>query len=136
MNNRACILTTHSMEEADALCSRIGIMVNGAMQCIGTPQHLKAKFGEGYELEIRYTDNVQAKIHAFVTQHFPEALQIDVIPGRISYSIVGSEKLLGRVFALFEAHKDEVGIVDYSFNQPTLEGVFIKFARKQIDETV
>lgn len=29
------------MEEADALCNRIGIMVAGSLDCIGTPQHLK-----------------------------------------------------------------------------------------------
>jgi ATP-binding cassette subfamily A (ABC1) protein 5 len=30
--NRGAILTTHYMEEADALCTRIGIMVNGQME--------------------------------------------------------------------------------------------------------
>lgn len=29
------------MEEAEALCTRIAIMVNGRLMCIGTPQHLK-----------------------------------------------------------------------------------------------
>jgi ATP-binding cassette subfamily A (ABC1) protein 3 len=43
--NRAVVLTTHALEEADVLCDRIGIMVNGALQCLGTSQHLKSKFG-------------------------------------------------------------------------------------------
>src|SRR3546814_19407879 len=47
------ILTTHSMEEAEALCGRIGIMVNGKLRCLGSPQHLKAKFGAGYEVDLR-----------------------------------------------------------------------------------
>lgn len=46
------ILTTHSMEEAEALCTRIGIMVNGQLRCLGTSQHLKNRFGQGFELEI------------------------------------------------------------------------------------
>lgn len=50
--SRAVILTTHSMEEADALCARIGIMCSGVMQCLGTPLHLKNKFGTGYTLSI------------------------------------------------------------------------------------
>lgn len=41
------VLTTHSMEEAEALSSRLGIMVKGNFQCIGTPQHIKNKYGEG-----------------------------------------------------------------------------------------
>jgi len=39
------ILTTHSMEEAEALSTRLGIMVNGNFKCLGTAQHLKNKFG-------------------------------------------------------------------------------------------
>ena len=47
------ILTTHSMEEAEALATRIGIMVSGNFKCIGTPQHIKSKFGKGFEIEIK-----------------------------------------------------------------------------------
>ena len=47
------ILTTHSMEEAEALCTRIGIMVNGRLQCLGSCQHLKFRFGNGYEIDIK-----------------------------------------------------------------------------------
>jgi ATP-binding cassette subfamily A (ABC1) protein 3 len=43
--NATVILTTHSMEEAEALSSRLGIMVKGNFQCIGTPQHIKNKYG-------------------------------------------------------------------------------------------
>jgi ATP-binding cassette, subfamily A (ABC1), member 3 len=47
---RGCtiILTTHSMEEVEALCSSIGIMVGGRLRCLGTSQHLKSKFGQGF----------------------------------------------------------------------------------------
>jgi hypothetical protein len=45
MKDRAVILTTHSMEECEALCSRIGILVQGALTCLGTSQHLKHRFG-------------------------------------------------------------------------------------------
>jgi ATP-binding cassette, subfamily A (ABC1), member 3 len=39
------VLTTHSMEEAEALSSRLAIMVRGNFRCIGTPQHIKNKYG-------------------------------------------------------------------------------------------
>jgi len=38
------------MEECEALCTRLAIMVNGKFRCLGTPQELKYKFGEGYTL--------------------------------------------------------------------------------------
>ena len=35
------ILTSHSMEECEALCDRLAIMVGGTFQCVGGPQHIK-----------------------------------------------------------------------------------------------
>ncbi|CAN1829239.1 ABC transporter A family member 1 [Linum perenne] len=52
----AVILTTHSMNEAQALCTRIGIMVGGRLRCLGTPQHLKTRFGNHLELEVKPTE--------------------------------------------------------------------------------
>ena len=46
-------MTTHSMEEADALCTRVGIMVKGELRCIGSTQHLKNLYGAGYTLEMK-----------------------------------------------------------------------------------
>ena len=47
------ILTSHSMEECEALCTRIGIMVKGRLQCIGPIQHLKSRFGTGLIVDIK-----------------------------------------------------------------------------------
>ena len=50
----AVILTTHSMEEAEALSTKLGIMVRGGVfRCMGSSQHIKDKFGVGYEVEIK-----------------------------------------------------------------------------------
>ncbi|XP_072934146.1 cholesterol transporter ABCA5-like [Epargyreus clarus] len=56
---KGAILTTHSMEEADALCSRVGIMVKGGLRCIGSTQHLKNLYGAGYTLEMKIGQNNQ-----------------------------------------------------------------------------
>eukprot|EP00981_Chlorochromonas_danica_P003709 scaffold684_cov167-Ochromonas_danica.AAC.8 len=56
------ILTTHSMEEAEALCTRIGVMVNGGMQCLGSAQHLKHRFGQGYEVNLKLQDPPEAAV--------------------------------------------------------------------------
>lgn len=50
----AVILTTHSMEEAEALSTKMGIMVRGGIfRCFGSSQHIKNKFATGYEVEIK-----------------------------------------------------------------------------------
>jgi ABC-type multidrug transport system ATPase subunit len=51
--NRTVILVSHSMEEVEALCTRVGVMVSGRVQCLGSVQHLKGKFGSGYLVEVR-----------------------------------------------------------------------------------
>ena len=47
------ILTTHSMEEVEALCTRIGIMVGGRLRCLGSAQHLRSTHGAGFSAELR-----------------------------------------------------------------------------------
>ena len=49
-NGQAIILTSHSMEECDELCGRLGIMVNGQFQCFGPTRYLKQKFGQGFTI--------------------------------------------------------------------------------------
>ena len=49
---RSIVLTTHSMEEADALCGRIGIMAYGRLRCLGPSLHLKRRFGDGFRVEV------------------------------------------------------------------------------------
>jgi ATP-binding cassette subfamily A (ABC1) protein 3 len=62
------ILTTHSMEEAEALSTKLGIMVNGNFKCIGTPQHIKSKYGEGYEIEIKVVPCSKEQIMQYMVQ--------------------------------------------------------------------
>ena len=41
------------MEEGEALCTRIAIMVNGQFQCMGSVQQLKNSLGKGYTLDAK-----------------------------------------------------------------------------------
>jgi len=50
---RQIIIVVVSMEECEALCTRLAIMVNGQFKCLGSTQHLKAKFGTGYILIVK-----------------------------------------------------------------------------------
>lgn len=50
---KSIVLTSHSMEECEALCTLLTIIVNGNCQCYGSSQHLKNKFTRGFELKIK-----------------------------------------------------------------------------------
>lgn len=52
-SGKSIVLTSHSMEECEALCTRLAIMVNGEFKCIGSTQHLKNKFSKGLILKIK-----------------------------------------------------------------------------------
>jgi len=60
------VITTHSMDEAEALAERIGIMVAGKFICLGTAQHLKSKYGEGYEIYVRAVNPTQEEIEDYL----------------------------------------------------------------------
>jgi ABC-type multidrug transport system ATPase subunit len=63
------ILTTHNMEECEALCTRVGIMVGGTMRCLGSVTHLRARYGRGYQLEIKLADPEPAATFALMREH-------------------------------------------------------------------
>jgi len=52
MTNSSIVLTTHRMDEAEALCDKIGILINGKFVCFGSPGHLKNKYGQGYQITL------------------------------------------------------------------------------------
>lgn len=65
----AVVLTTHSMEEAEALATKIGIMVKGQFKCLGTSQHLKNKFSSGFELDFKIREPNEEKINAVMERN-------------------------------------------------------------------
>ncbi|KAF1787661.1 P-loop containing nucleoside triphosphate hydrolase [Phytophthora cactorum] len=62
------VLTTHSMEECEALCSRVGIMVGGRLRCLGSVQHLKSRFGDGLVFDVKL-DMPSADELEYLVQH-------------------------------------------------------------------
>lgn len=45
LQDSSMILTTHRMDEAESLCDKIAIMINGRFVCYGSPGHLKSTYG-------------------------------------------------------------------------------------------
>ena len=73
-----------SMEECEALCTRLAIMVNGSFKCLGSIQHLKNKYGDGYTITIRVRgpnyESDCSNVRHFVEQNFPYAkLKVSII---------------------------------------------------------
>ena len=62
----ACVLTTHAVEEAEALCDRVGVLLAGRLQCIGSSLHLRARFGRTLRADIKLRPPLEADVDALV----------------------------------------------------------------------
>ncbi|XP_027045418.1 ATP-binding cassette sub-family A member 1-like isoform X2 [Pocillopora damicornis] len=132
---RTVILTSHSMEECEALCSRVAIMVNGQFKCLGSPQHLKNKYGDGYTVTLRIggeNPNLEA-VSEFIKSLFPSAVLKDQHHNQLQYQFPSQGLVLSKVFGHIEANRKIFDIEDYSVSQTTLDQVFINFAKNQTD---
>ncbi|XP_044533206.1 phospholipid-transporting ATPase ABCA3-like [Gracilinanus agilis] len=137
-SGKAIVITSHSMEECEALCTRLSIMVNGQFKCIGSPQHLKSKFGSGYTLLAKVkSKESQAKMEEFkkfIRSTFPGSVLKDEHQGMVHYHLPSKDLSWARVFGILERSKDEYELEDYSISQISLEQVFMNFAHLQFTD--
>ena len=123
------VLTTHSMEECEALCTRVGIMALGELRCIGSIQHLKNRFGQGYLLDVNTLPTRLCAVRDFVMRTFPQSKMAECHGGRVKFRIPKNVMSLAAIFKIMEQHKKALDIEDYSINQATLEQIFLSIAR-------
>ncbi|KAL0964865.1 hypothetical protein UPYG_G00330090 [Umbra pygmaea] len=134
---RGAILTTHYMEEAEAVCDRVAIMVSGELRCIGSIQHLKGKYGHGYSLEIKLSEalaglpNVEL-LNQEILRIFPHAARQESFTTLMLYKVPMEDvRSLAKSFSQLESAKQAFNFEEYNFSQSTLEQVFMDFAKEQ-----
>ncbi|XP_055513529.1 ATP-binding cassette sub-family A member 13-like isoform X2 [Leucoraja erinacea] len=128
----AAILTSHSMEECEALCSRLAIMVNGKFKCIGSPKHIKNRFGEVYTVKVvlsqKSTNSME--LTELLMSHFPGTTLKEEHQYSLEYQVPQKDVELAKMFHFLENNKEQLNIKHYSISQATLDQVFINFARQ------
>uniref|UniRef100_A0A8C7ZQ28 P-type phospholipid transporter n=1 Tax=Oryzias sinensis TaxID=183150 RepID=A0A8C7ZQ28_9TELE len=133
---RSVVLTSHSMEECEALCTRMAIMVNGRFRCLGSVQHLKNRFGDGYTIILRVAgpDPDLRPVMDFIERELPGSTLKEKHRNMLQYQLPSSLTSLARIFSLLSKNKEMLCIEDYSVSQTTLDQVFVNFAKDQSDE--
>ncbi|XP_049802768.1 ATP-binding cassette sub-family A member 7-like [Schistocerca nitens] len=129
---QSVVLTSHSMEECEALCTRLAIMADGQFTCLGSPQHLKNKYGEGYILLVRGETGVFDSALEFVKQYLPEAALREIHCNQAKYQIPQNTVNLAKIFHEMEVCRKSGFIQDYSVSQTQLEEVFLHFAMENM----
>lgn len=126
---RTIILTTHSMEEADILADRIGIVAYGKMAAIGDSVHLKNRFGAGYRLNVSLDEKngggaeevlsvVQTVIPSAVQGQYTDSVSSINVPPEATRDLP----------AAFDALDECKAVASYSVNFSSLEDVFTRLA--------
>uniref|UniRef100_A0A182LRE6 ABC transporter domain-containing protein n=1 Tax=Anopheles culicifacies TaxID=139723 RepID=A0A182LRE6_9DIPT len=134
---KAIVLTSHSMEECEALCTRLAIMVNGEFKCLGSTQHLKNKFSNGYFLTIKLKRTEEAnserieEVKQYIVQRFPEAELKEEYLESVTYQIPSANTRWSTMFGIMEDAKKVLDIEDYALGQTSLEQVFLFFTKFQ-----
>ncbi|CAM4972962.1 unnamed protein product [Rotaria socialis] len=125
-NKLTIILTSHSMEECEFLCSRIGIMSNGTFKCLGFIQDLKRKFSYGYTINIKISSNSTNSENLF--KYLNNEINIKIHHKTESTIILQvNHSSLPKLFDLIEKIKETFFIETYFIQQTTLEENFLSF---------
>eukprot|EP00744_Colponema_vietnamica_P005976 GILI01008708.1.p1 GENE.GILI01008708.1~~GILI01008708.1.p1 ORF type:complete len:199 (+),score=36.93 GILI01008708.1:3-599(+) len=132
------VLTTHHLEEVDVLAHRVGIMDNGLMKCLGSLEHLKRKFGSGFELTLQVADDGQERATAFIMSKYPTAVLVESRQQRILYTLPFETTDLASLFETIQKATDDpaIGITDYTVQQTSLEQVFMRITELGEDSVV
>uniref|UniRef100_A0AAX7TPG7 ABC transporter domain-containing protein n=1 Tax=Astatotilapia calliptera TaxID=8154 RepID=A0AAX7TPG7_ASTCA len=130
----AVVLTSHSMEECEALCSRLAIMVKGQFRCLGSLQHIKNRFGNGFTVKMYLAEAScdVGKITSFMQRRFPSTYLKDQHSAVVEYHVPFAPGGLADIFDQLESNKTALQIKHFSVSQTTLDEVFINFAMGKI----
>lgn len=129
--DRCIVLTTHSMEEAESICQRIGIIARGQLKCIGTLIHLKNKYSQGYQLRVSCDQTHRDRVHEWMLDSLPNIELHGSFAGTQVFRWTQPEEAnLSHVFSKMDKEGKKVGIKDWCIQQATLEEVFLKLAEE------
>ncbi|XP_011868082.1 PREDICTED: uncharacterized protein LOC105562133 isoform X2 [Vollenhovia emeryi] len=132
------ILTSHSVADCEDLCTRVGILARAGLRCIGTPQHLKHKFGEGYVAFLRFGQPVSAAdLRRVILKYLPHAMISSRQATAARLLLPRSQDMpLSVSFSMLKLLAEELKATDYTLTQSSLDQVLVTFSEELDDEAV
>ena len=126
--NKIILLTTHFMDEADALADRIGIMRKGNLSCLGSSYFLKNCFSVGYRIKfVKKNRTVSPALEAFISSQFRKVKKQTDVFDEVTYVIPkDQDKYLSEFLLQLDFRLDEFDVKSYSVQLPSLEDVFLR----------
>jgi ABC-2 type transport system ATP-binding protein len=128
---RTILLTTHNMEEADALCQHLAIIDHGRIIASGTPSELKASIPGGFLLRLRFGHHSAPLLERLATLSGVTEVRASGESGADVYSSRGGSLIPEIVNA---ASALGVELSDVHISEPSLENLFLHHTGRSLRE--
>ena len=133
--NKIILITTHSLDEAEYLGDRIGIMSDGQFICCGSSSFLKSKYPCGFNVNLlinseKFTEEKKKNIFEGIKKYEPDVNIRIASKSIFSLNIQSNNEHIPDIFKFIEESKEEYGIEDYTVASTSLEDVFLKINNK------
>lgn len=128
------LLTTHYMEEADRLCSRLAIIDTGRIVVDGTPAALKAQVG-GDTITLELESGGEDDVAAVIRRRLADLVAADAVhaqPGGVSLSVADASTAIPPILRRLEG--DGLRITGLQMSKPSLDDVFLQYTGRRIRE--
>ncbi|MGZ4893868.1 MAG: ABC transporter ATP-binding protein [Halobacteriota archaeon] len=129
---KTIILTTHAMEEADALSDRVAIIDHGKLLQLDTPANLKKTIGAGDVIEMQLSEPEQNETVMSALKSVQGIQEINEVAGKINIRALNALSRLPEIIELVDATHARVS--DISLRENTLEDVFIYLTGRGLRE--
>ena len=130
------ILTSHSMDEVENLCSTISIMAAGKFKCLGTFNYLRDKYSQGFTIliKIKETRNDDAYLEQLKQRMGADfdgkATMKEFYMNTLVYIILSKAFNWPRLFRAMEKIKNDFDLEDFLVSDTNLEQIFLSFAQQ------
>lgn len=127
------ILTSHSMEECEALCTKLGILSKGQFKTLGTSSYIKSKYGKGFSFSIKCQRQVVPnqeeilRVENYILNTLPNTILKDKQQETLFFQCdaAPTETTMADIFYHLENNRATLNIESFSLSQTTLEQVFM-----------
>ncbi len=125
------ILTSHSMEECEALCTKLGILSKGQFKTLGTSAYIKSKYGRGFSFSVKCKRRAQADsdrvqlVQDYLLAAIPNTSLKDKQQETLFFQCEGAETPMADIFYQLENNRDSLDIESFAVSETTLEQVFM-----------
>jgi ABC-2 type transport system ATP-binding protein len=134
-SGKTILLTTHNMEEADALCQRLAIIDHGRKIALGTPAELKASVPGGFLLRVRFgaqSDELQMRLQTLAGVREVRTTNDADSDGSVDIYADRGGSLVSEIASL--ASGAAIELCDVHISEPSLENLFLHHTGRSLRE--